>query len=384
MLSKLKGSYLSYLLAYFFFFAAMGLFLSMMSIYLEGIGKNSGQIAFIISAGGLITLGLQPLLGYLADKTRSPRNVSAVSMVLALIAGATYSSLRSDLALFIVFGITSAIIMSVSLLMERIAIKSKHDYGKIRIWGSIGFASAAQTSAFIYDAISPTATFIFFVIAVVITILLYFTLDDHKGEEETTEKSNISVAVITRALLSNKAYLMFLLICFIFQGASTTGNTYFPLLIKATGGNVSMIGTAILISTLFEVPIVLYSTKFFNTLRLKALMLMAFIIMISRFAWYSTLPSAVAITYVFFFQALSTMLFVMVTNQALLRLVEEEHFNTALSISAVIGRGFGVMFFQNILGQMLIGRDLSFLYTSLSILTVVGLVIAIFIPLDRA
>ena len=384
MTRNLKGSYLSYLLAYFCFFLALGLFLSMMTVYLEGIGKNSGQIAFIMSASGVMTLGFQPLLGYLSDKTRSPRNVSAIATAISLIGGASYSFLRSDIALFIVYGITSAILMSVCLLMERIALKSPYDYGKIRSWGSFGYAAACQVSAIIYSAISPRATFVVFLIFAIISIALFFLMDESGNDEskDSTKKEDISVALVAKALITNKAYILFVLICFIFQGVSTTAATYFPLLIKATGGNVSTVGTALFISITFEVPVIMYSSKFFKLFKLKALMLIAFTVMLTRFAWYSTMPSANAIVYVFFFQAFSTMLFAMVTNHALLRLVKEEYFNTALSISAVVGRGFGVMFFQNILGQMLIERDLSFLYIALSLITLVGLVMAIFIPLD--
>ena len=383
MAVKLKGSYLSYLLAYLCFFFSLSLFSSMMTVYLEGIGKNSGQIAFIMSASGVMTLGLQPLLGYLSDKTRSPRNVSVIATSISLIGGAAYSFLRNDLTLFIVYGITSAILMSVCLLMERIAIKSPYDYGKIRSWGSFGYAAGCQVAALIYEKISPQAIFIVFLAFAVISIVLFFLLEETKHDDEEAEKKeDISVALVTKSLFSNKAYILFILICFIFQGVSTTAATYFPLLIKATGGNVSTVGTALFISITFEVPVIMYSSKFFKKFKLKALLLIAFGVMLSRFTWYSTMPSAKAITYVFFFQAFSTMLFAMVTNHALLRLVKEEYFNTALSISAVVGRGFGVMFFQNILGQMLIGRDLSFLYTSLSIITLLGFIAAIFIPLD--
>ena len=170
---KLKGSYLSYLLTYFFFFFALSMFSSMMTVYLEGIGKNSGQIAFIMSASGVMTLGFQPLLGYLSDKTRSPRKVSTIATALSLIGGGIYIFLRSDLAMFVVYGVTAAILMSVCLLMERIAIKSSHDYGRIRSWGSFGYAAGCQVAAIIYERISSTALFIVFLIFTVLSIMLF-------------------------------------------------------------------------------------------------------------------------------------------------------------------------------------------------------------------
>jgi len=383
MLNKIKGHYICYVFSYQFFYFSVALFASIMTLYLTGIGKDAGQVAFIISAGGVMTLGFQPVIGYLADKTQSPKKVAMLSMVAALITGSVYVYLRNDMLLFIGYGTTVAIVMSASLLMERIALKSRHDYGKIRIWGSIGWATGSQAAAIIYGSMPAAALFIIFEICVAITILGYFTLDDVKVEENTEAQNKVEARLVIKSLAKNKPYLMFLLLCFIFQGISGTGTTYFPLLITDSGGTVAMVGTAILLATLFEVPIILLSKQIFSKIKLKAIAVLSFLVMALRYGWYATLPSPSAVVYVFFFQGFSIILFIMMTNYVLIRIVEEEYFSTALSLSAVVGRGIGVMVFQNILGQLTNNRSIGFLYASLAILALVGMVIAIFAPLEK-
>lgn len=48
--------------------------------------------------------------------------------------------------------------------MERIATTSPYPYGRIRIWGTIGYALGSQLAGFIYDFVSPSAIFITFVL----------------------------------------------------------------------------------------------------------------------------------------------------------------------------------------------------------------------------
>ena len=46
-----KGSYISYVITFFFYFLAMALFSSVLSVYLTGIGKSATEMSFIVSAG---------------------------------------------------------------------------------------------------------------------------------------------------------------------------------------------------------------------------------------------------------------------------------------------------------------------------------------------
>ena len=51
-----KGSYFCYILTFFFYFMAMALFSSVLSVYLTDIGKSAAEMSFIISASGLSPL----------------------------------------------------------------------------------------------------------------------------------------------------------------------------------------------------------------------------------------------------------------------------------------------------------------------------------------
>ncbi|MGZ7244401.1 MFS transporter, partial [Streptococcus pyogenes] len=62
------------------------------------------------------------------------------------------------------------IINGANPVLEKIAVSSPYSYGKIRIWGTIGFAIGTQISGLIYDYISPQAIFVAFILAMILSI----------------------------------------------------------------------------------------------------------------------------------------------------------------------------------------------------------------------
>lgn len=75
-----RGSYPAYALTYFFFYWSLGVFTSVLSMYLTGIGKSKAEMSFIMSASSLFGVVLIPIVGYINDKLRKPRLICTVMM----------------------------------------------------------------------------------------------------------------------------------------------------------------------------------------------------------------------------------------------------------------------------------------------------------------
>lgn len=73
-----RGSYPAYALTYFFFYWSLGVFTSVLSMYLTGIGKSKAEMSFIMSASSLFGVVLIPIVGYINDKLRKPRLICTV------------------------------------------------------------------------------------------------------------------------------------------------------------------------------------------------------------------------------------------------------------------------------------------------------------------
>lgn len=76
-----RGSYPAYALTYFFFYWSLGVFTSVLSMYLTGIGKSKAEMSFIMSASSLFGVVLIPIVGYINDKLRKPRLICTLMLL---------------------------------------------------------------------------------------------------------------------------------------------------------------------------------------------------------------------------------------------------------------------------------------------------------------
>lgn len=112
-----------------------------------------------------------------------------------------------------VYSAVLALLNGVNPIIERMATVSKHKYGLIRIWGTIGYASGSQLSGLIYRYISPDAMFLFFVISILLCVLGIFGTKDVKViEKQTNEKTSM------KDVLFNKKLIYYLIIVCVFYG----------------------------------------------------------------------------------------------------------------------------------------------------------------------
>ena len=92
--------------------------------------------------------------------------------------------------------------------MEKIASSSPYQYGKIRIWGTIGYATGSWLAGMIYQLISPSAIFICFISTMILCIIgLLGTQTPSELGQNNEEKTK------TSTLFHNYKYLYLIICC---------------------------------------------------------------------------------------------------------------------------------------------------------------------------
>lgn len=155
-----RGSYPAYALTYFFFYWSLGVFTSVLSMYLTGIGKSKAEMSFIMSASSLFGVVLIPIVGYINDKLRKPRLICTVMMACVAVFGILFALVRETMLLFLLNGCIMGFISSLSPVSERMATATKYRYGTIRIWGTFGYAAAVQVACAMMEFTSPQLIFV--------------------------------------------------------------------------------------------------------------------------------------------------------------------------------------------------------------------------------
>ena len=256
--------------------------------------------------------------------------------------------------------------------MEKIASSSPYQYGKIRIWGTIGYATGSWLAGMIYQLISPSAIFICFIITMILCIIgLLGTQTPSELGQNNEEKTK------TSTLFHNYKYLYYLIIAAIFQGITNMANTYIPAMFQNDGLKVSLVSTILSFAVLCEAPLVLFSHKFMDKLTNKRLLIIAYSMITIQFLCYALnvwLPLKVIITLIT--KHPSGMLFIMINLKIVSTLVPKEHQITALAFVQTL-RNLSSIIFQNIAGQILDISSYQILFALSLIVIVVSFVLVI-------
>ena len=116
-------------------------------------------------------------------------------------------------------------------------------------------------TGYVYDNLSHQAIYIIFTIAIIITIIGFIGMNDVQQIKSEKKEESFTVLEMLKALFTNKAFVIFMIIYILFQGPASANGVYMPLLIKELGGSTTLVGTTLLFSTLSEIPAVLFSDQ---------------------------------------------------------------------------------------------------------------------------
>src|SRR5690554_3504757 len=130
---KFKGSYLSYLLMYNFYYLSFALFSVLISIYLLDKGFLPGEVSLVVSASFLSSMLVQPLIGMMSDRF-SNKMVNIVLFLIAAVGGIFFIFANSLVEILIAYSFVMMLINGTNPIMEKMATTSPYKYGNIRIW----------------------------------------------------------------------------------------------------------------------------------------------------------------------------------------------------------------------------------------------------------
>ena len=154
----------------FCFFFAQAMAISLLSIWLtRKLGLNGVEVGIVFSANFIGAMCAQPVFGYLSDRMGLRRLVPAAIALLVLLAGGFFSFvyaplLKWNVAAGAIIGGTylgfTFIAGSYALesFVDKVGRKYGFEYSRVRLWGSLGFASAALFSGRLYN-IDPRINF---------------------------------------------------------------------------------------------------------------------------------------------------------------------------------------------------------------------------------
>ena len=287
-MKKFHNSYAAYMLLYSFYFMSTSLFTTLISVYLMGKHYSATQVSTLVSVAFFLSMIAQPFFGYINERFGI---VKMTTFSLSLIIGGVFGFLWAPnlFWLTVFYGLVLVCLNGTAPMMEIFATQSPYAFGKIRVWGTIGYSVGVQIAGWVYHQFSPQAVY-YTVLLTIVLSLFCLSAVRMKTSEKREEKMKEPVSI--RPLLNNRPYLFFIILIGLASGVGNIGHTYIPELLMDSGLPVQLASTVVALSVVVEAPLIFFSDRFMDHWSLRVLIALPIGILFAQYAVYA-LPSPV-------------------------------------------------------------------------------------------
>ena len=175
---------------YFFYFAFVGAFAPYFTLYLQDIGQSAWEIGVLMSVPQVMRLLAPNLWGWLADHLGRRAAVVKLAAIGSILGFSGFFFTREYAAMLVAMTLvwffwSAALPLVEAMTLERLAGQTER-YGRVRLWGSVGFIVSVMALGGLLDAL-PIAAVLWaclFILASVLASAL--TLEDSKVSSGVT------------------------------------------------------------------------------------------------------------------------------------------------------------------------------------------------------
>lgn len=274
----------------------MGSLLPFLVLYYEQLGLTGQQIGLIMGVAPLVTMLSAALWGGIADATQQHQRVLLVTLsgvILTIPAFLITDQLAGLLLVVVVLGFFNAPIMPLidNAVLGLLGSQS-HRYGKIRLWGAIGFGISPPIVGYLVEARGIIWAFAIYVVLIGGCILIARRLPIQQTESildsnQSQPDPEPSFWHKFRILMLNRSWVLFLLVIFITGMSAAVMQNYLFLYMNQIGASETLMGIALSVAMLGEITLFLLSERLLKRYRPNQLLMFAMVGHALRLVLYS-------------------------------------------------------------------------------------------------
>ncbi|ENH97105.1 major facilitator superfamily protein [Gracilibacillus halophilus YIM-C55.5] len=317
-----------------------GLILPFLPLFLTYRDFSSVEIGMIMGIAPMASIIAQPFFGYISDRYKTIKGLLILLYLAVMAISFSIFFQTSFVVVFLSFILFHFVMSPVAPLLDSMAIKSlgknrRGDYGKIRLWGSVGFASTAVLSGPVLDWIGIEKIYIVFWFLILVVIFLTCFLKDQNHSSQPVTLTGV------KEVFRTKPFMFFLFLCFLVIIPHRMNDTMLVLHLEGLGASTLMIGLAWSLAAFSEVPVFYYLSS--QVMKYNHLFLLGLIALFYSIRWilYATIDSAAWITFLQISQGITFGLFWLVALQTAVHFVPNHLRSTGQALLASTCFGLG-------------------------------------------
>ena len=220
-MSKSKVVYLKLSAYFFFFFVTWSASYSLFSIWLgQEINLSGADTGIVFSVNAIFALCMQPLYCYISDKIGLRKSILTFISVLLIFVGPFYIYVYGPLLKYntILGAVVGGIYLGTAFLagvgaiesyVEKIGRKYNFEYGRSRMWGSLGWAAATFFAGQLFN-INPNINFWIASISAIILFFIILSISIEMSDEDLEKAQSVKIKDVC-LLFKLKEFWLFIL-----------------------------------------------------------------------------------------------------------------------------------------------------------------------------
>jgi PPP family 3-phenylpropionic acid transporter len=330
--SKVLNPIRSGSLFYLIFFLSTGSFGPFLYVYYSELGLSGQQVGLLAAFFPLMTLLFATPLSSLADRKRwrirmAKTSILVVSVIFFFMQFPSTFLGLSLLMLPMAFFFSPVMSIGDSLI-ARMAQRYNLNYGSMRLWGSIGYATAAFAFGAIWNRVGFTPMF-------VVGSLIYLPLIWVTGQlEEGPPRASQDRTPITK-LFRDTGLVLLLIGIFLAGVANSLSMTFEGIYVRSLGGTSFLIGLMSAFAATSELPTMYFGQRIGIKLHGANAIILAYMLSCSAYLGFVLLPNPTIMPIFSILKGLGFGLFFTNTVRLITKRAPEEWASTAQSLMSV-------------------------------------------------
>lgn len=278
---------------YFFYFATLGVLVPYWGLYLQSVGFTPVDIGNLIAILMFSRIVAPMVWGWIADHRESRMAVVRLASFLTIAAfsgaffGSTFWWLAAVMLVFSFFWHASLPLLEVFVM--RHTASRPGAYGRVRLWGSIGFIVAVTALGPVIDAHGP-----WWALPALLTMMLGIGLFSLMLPESEMRGSVEHAGPFRQALLRPEVFA-FLLACLLMQISHGPYYTFYSIYLEGFGYSKTLIGLLWAFAVLCEIGVFLVMQRLLARVALRAVLVASFFLAAVRWLLIGHYPESLAV-----------------------------------------------------------------------------------------
>lgn len=362
---------------YFLAYGGLACYFPFLAVYFKSRGLTYIQSGIAFALISLISIIAQPIMGYIADKYLSKKQVVIINMLvcsalvyLYVIANSFYTIIIAIVSLIF---FQSSIMSIIDAYCYDISDKEPNiNFGEIRFMGSVGFAVVSMLLGSLIQQYGINISFYLYS-ALFLSSAIFLAKLNYKSTHHIVRPKASDIFEV----LKNYRFILFALSVMVINITLSAHSSYIATLIEATGGNVTVLGIVWFASSFSEIPAFFFGSRLLRKYGELNIYILALVLYILRMLLSAYSTNYVMVIVIQLMQSITFPLYLFAAMQYINVIVPDKIRASGITLLASLGFGLGGLIGSLGGGFILQYKDPFFLYKFLALVCFVSLLIAL-------